>query len=190
MQKFCTKKNLFDSKIVIGLNYLSKFVQCLVLAHYNQKKGVRMSAQVWELLDRKGRDVFGVPATATAYEAVTVMAEHNIGCVLAFNQSGTLAGLCAERDVFRKVLLARKNPSNVSVRAVMTPSRKLITVTPQTTLTECMDIISEKRVRHLPVLDEAGQVVGMISIGDVVKTLSSEKELMIRQLEHYISGSL
>lgn len=149
-----------------------------------------MSAQVWELLDRKGRDVFGVSATATAYEAVTVMAEHNIGCVLAFNQSGTLAGLCAERDVFRKVLLARKSPSNVPVRAVMTPSRKLITVTPQTTLTECMDIISEKRVRHLPVLDEAGQVVGMISIGDVVKTLSSEKELMIRQLEHYISGSL
>jgi len=102
-----------------------------------------MSAQVWELLDRKGRDVFGVAATATVYEAVTVMAEHNIGCVLAFNQSGTLAGLCAERDVFRKVLLARKSPANVEVRAVMTPRRKLITVTPQTTLTNAW--ISSRR---------------------------------------------
>jgi CBS domain-containing protein len=78
----------------------------------------------------------------------------------------------------------------VQVRAVMTPRRKLITVTPQTTLTECMDLITQKRIRHLPVLDDAGKLTGMISIGDVVKALSTEKEMMIRQLEHYIGSSL
>ena len=149
-----------------------------------------MSAQVWELLDRKGHSVIGVPTTATAYEAVQVMSENNIGCVLVLTKTGSLSGLCAERDIFRKVILEGLNPRKVEVREIMTPKRKLVTVSKTTGLSECMELITNKRVRHLPVLDANGRIEGMISIGDVVRTLSSEKELMIRQLEHYIGSSL
>jgi len=149
-----------------------------------------MSAQVWELLDRKGKSVIGVEASATAYEAVKVMTENNIGCVLVMTKTGTVSGICAERDVFRKVILEGKNAKKIEVREIMTPKRRLITVTKSTSLSECMDLITDNRVRHLPVVNEAGKVEGIISIGDVVKTLSTEKELMIKQLEHYISSSL
>jgi len=149
-----------------------------------------MGAQVWELLDRKGNSVIGVQASQTVYEAVKEMADNNIGCVVVLTKAGSLSGLCSERDVFRKVVLEGRSAKKVEVREVMTPKRNLVTVTKNTTLTECMDLITEKRIRHLPVVDEAGKLIGMISIGDVVKTLSSEKEMMIRQLEHYIGSSL
>jgi len=149
-----------------------------------------MSAQVWELLDRKEKSVISVQGSATAYMAVKIMTENNIGCVLVVTKTGALSGVCSERDVFRKVVLDGKSARRTEVREIMTPKRQLTTVTRKTTLTECMELISEKRVRHLPVVDEAGRLEGIISIGDVVKTLSSEKELMIRQLEHYISSSL
>ncbi len=149
-----------------------------------------MSAQVWELLDRKGRSAIGVEASATAFEAVQVMTENNIGCVLVFTKSGTLSGVCAERDIFRKVILDGKNARKTTVREIMTPKRRLVTVSKSTSLTECMDLITAKRIRHLPVVDPAGKLEGMISIGDVVKALSTEKELMIKQLEHYIGSSL
>ena len=149
-----------------------------------------MGAQVWELLDRKGTTVIGVEGTQSVYEAVKEMAENNIGCVVVLTKTGSLSGLCSERDVFRKVVLEGKSAKKVEVREVMTPKRKLVTVTKNTTLTECMDLITQKRIRHLPVLDDAGKLTGMISIGDVVKALSTEKEMMIRQLEHYIGSSL
>ena len=149
-----------------------------------------MSAQVWELLDRKGKSVISVEASSTAYEAVKLMAENNIGCVLVVTRTGTVSGICAERDIFRKVILEGKNAKKIEVREIMTPKRRLVTVSKNTSLTECMDLITEKRVRHLPVVNEAGKLDGMISIGDVVKALSTEKELMIKQLEHYIGSSL
>ncbi len=149
-----------------------------------------MSAQVWELLDRKEQSIISVLGSTTAYMAVKIMTENNIGCVLVVTKTGTLSGVCSERDIFRKVVLDGKNAKKTEVREIMTPKRRLTTVTRKTTLTECMELISENRVRHLPVVDEAGRLEGIISIGDVVKTLSSEKELMIRQLEHYISSSL
>ncbi len=149
-----------------------------------------MGAQVWELLDRKGNAVIGVEGTQSVYEAVKEMAENNIGCVVVLTKTGSLSGLCSERDVFRKVVLEGKSAKKVEVREVMTPKRKLFTVAKNTTLTECMDLITQKRIRHLPVLDDAGKLAGMISIGDVVKALSTEKEMMIRQLEHYIGSSL
>jgi len=149
-----------------------------------------MGAQVWELLDRKGNGVIGVQATQTVYEAVKEMADNNIGCVVVLTKTGALSGVCAERDVFRKVVLDGKNARKVEVREVMTPKRKLVTVTKKTTLNECMELVTEKRIRHLPVLDDAGKLAGMISIGDVVKGLAVEKEMMIQQLEHYIGSSL
>ena len=149
-----------------------------------------MGAQVWELLDRKGSDVIGVLATQSVYEAVKEMAENNIGCVVVLTKTGSVSGICSERDVFRKVVLEGKSAKKVDVRAIMTPKRKLVTVGKSTTLKECMELVTEKRIRHLPVLDDAGKLMGMISIGDVVKALGVEKEMMIQQLEHYIGSSL
>lgn len=149
-----------------------------------------MGSQVWELLDRKGCDVIGVEGTQSVYQAVKEMAENNIGCVVVLTKAGKLSGICSERDVFRKVVLEGKSPKKVEVRTIMTPKRKLVTVTKDTTLNTCMEIVTEKRIRHLPVLDDAGKLMGMISIGDVVKGLSVEKEMMIKQLEHYIGSSL
>lgn len=149
-----------------------------------------MNAQVWELLDRKGKDVVSVDASSTAHEAVKVMIENNIGCVLILTKNGTVSGICTERDIFSKVILEGKSTKKIEVRAIMTPKRRLITVSKSTTLSKCMDLITEKRVRHLPVVDEAGKLEGLISIGDVLKALSSEKELMIKQLERYIGSSL
>lgn len=149
-----------------------------------------MSAQVWELLDRKGDTVISIEGSTTAYMAVQIMAENNIGCVLVVTRTGTLSGVCSERDVFRKVVLDGKNAKKTEVREIMTPKRKLLTVTRNSTLTECMNLISENRVRHLPVVDAKNKLEGIISIGDVVKALGAEKELMIQQLEHYISSSL
>lgn len=149
-----------------------------------------MSAQVWELLDRKGHDVISVATSASAYEAVQIMSKNNIGCVVVLTQTGTISGVCAERDIFRKVILEGKVAKKTSVRDIMTPKRRLITVSKQTSITECMDAMTEHRIRHLPVVDDAFRVEGMISIGDVVKALSTEKELIIKQLEHYIGSSL
>jgi len=149
-----------------------------------------MGAQVWELLDRKGSDVIGILGTQSGYEAVKEMADNNIGCVVVMTKTGALSGICSERDVFRKVVLEGKNARKVEVREVMTPKRKLVTVTKKTTLNACMELVTEKRIRHLPVLDDAGKLCGMIAIGDVVKGLGVEKEMMIQQLEHYIGSSL
>jgi CBS domain-containing protein len=149
-----------------------------------------MGSQVWELLDRKGSDVIGVEGSQSVYQAVKEMADNNIGCVVVLTKAGKLSGICSERDVFRKVVLEGKSAKKVEVRDVMTPKRKLVTVTKDTTLNACMELVTDKRIRHLPVLDEAGKLTGMISIGDIVKGLAVEKEMMIQQLEHYIGSSL
>ncbi len=149
-----------------------------------------MSAHVWEILDRKGRKVISVPGDTNVLKAVQTMTDHNIGCVMVMSASGVIDGICSERDVFRKVILQKQDASGVEVSAVMTPESELITVQPDTTLTECMDLMKKRGIRHLPVLDADGKAEGMISLRDVVDVLSSAKELMIRQLEHYIGSSL
>ena len=149
-----------------------------------------MSALVRELLDLKGRAVIGVPRDMSVFEAVGIMLESKIGCVLVLTRTGALSGICSERDIFREVILQKQNPAKIPVADIMTPKRRLITVDADTSLTECMDLMTANRVRHLPVLDADGALAGIISIGDVVKALSSERELMIRQLEHYIGSSL
>ena len=149
-----------------------------------------MSALVRELLDQKGRAVTGVPRDATAFEAVEMMAEHNIGCVLVLTRKGAVSGICSERDIFRKVILRKRNPAQVSVADIMTPKRRLVAVDADSTLSDCMDLMTSKRVRHLPVVSANGALEGIISIGDAVKAIGAERELMIQQLEHYIGSSL
>jgi CBS domain-containing protein len=116
------------------------------------------------------------------------MDSKNIGSLLVLNANGKIAGIFAERDCFRKVILAGKSPNDIQVRSVMT--KKVIYASPEDTVDECMALMTQKRIRHLPVIDGQGRIVGIISIGDLVKFVGSEQDAMIRNLEKYIEGSL
>jgi signal-transduction protein with cAMP-binding, CBS, and nucleotidyltransferase domain len=140
--------------------------------------------KVWKVLQSKGERTWSVPPEASVQEALTVMAEHGIGSVLVM-EGGLLAGIITERDFARKLGVEGRSPSTVAVGEVMT--RELITVTPGQSVNECMAIMTEKRIRHLPVVED-GRLVGLISIGDVVKDIIEELEFMLRQMESYVSG--
>lgn len=146
-----------------------------------------MNTPISQLLDRKGRDVVTIASTASIFEAIQLMEAKQVGCLLIMNKGGKLAGILSERDCFRKVILLEKAPRAVTVKEAMT--KKCIYITPETTVDDCMALMTQKRIRHLPVIDR-DKVGGIISIGDVVKFMTSEQDLMIRNLEKYIEGSL
>ena len=146
-----------------------------------------MNAPVAHVLDRKGYDVVTVPPTASVFDAVTLMEEKRIGCLLMLSKTGKMAGILSEKDCVRKVFLPEKNAREVLVKDIM--SKKVIYVTLETTVDDCMSVMTQKRIRHLPVMD-GQKVVGLISIGDLVKFVSSQQDIMIRNLEKYIEGSL
>lgn len=145
-----------------------------------------MNTPVTTLLDTKGHDVVTIGKEESVFDAVQTMAEHGVGCLLVMEESA-MAGIISERDCFRKVILAEKNAHEAKVGDVMTT--KVTTVTPERTLEQCMQIMTAKRFRHLPIVSH-GDVKGMISIGDVVKFLCSERGQMIENLEKYITGSM
>jgi signal-transduction protein with cAMP-binding, CBS, and nucleotidyltransferase domain len=146
-----------------------------------------MNTPITQVLDRKGRDVVNINPHASVFEAIQLMDAKQIGSLLILNKSGKVAGILSERDCFRKVILLEKQPRTVQVKDVMT--RKVIYVTPETTVDDCMALMTQKRIRHLPVLENE-KVSGVISIGDLVKFVTSEQDLMIHNLEKYIEGSL
>lgn len=137
---------------------------------------------VRQLLDRKDRAVFSVGPETPVLEAIRAMAEHHIGALLVM-KGEVLAGIVSERDYARKVILLGRSSSDTPVRDIMTTS--VLTVSPETSVEQCMQLVTDKRVRHLPVLD-AGRVVGMVSIGDLVKAVIAAQQQQIEQLESYI----
>jgi len=139
-------------------------------------------ASVAQLLDRKPRDLFAVAPDAPVLEAIRLMAEHGVGALLVM-QGEKLAGIVSERDYARKVILKGRSSADTPVQAIMT--EKLITVDPTMSAQQCMQIMTDKRIRHLPVL-EAGRVLGMLSIGDLVRAVLAEQAQTIEQLEQYI----
>ena len=146
-----------------------------------------MNTPVKDLLTTKGREVVTVTPDQTVYRAVERMVEHGIGCVVVVNKKGALAGILSERDCLRKIIVDRRGAHRTVVRDVMTPRAKVVTVTPDKTIEACMAVMTNGRFRHLPVV-ENGAMVGLISIGDVVKFLISEKDFIIKNLEQYITG--
>jgi len=140
---------------------------------------------VRDLLRGKGYDVWSIGPEASVYEALKLMAEKNIGAVLVMD-AGNLVGIMSERDYARKVILKGKSSKDTPVREIMT--EKVLCVRPDQTTEECMALMTNKRVRHLPVI-EGDRVIGVISIGDVVKAIISDQEFMIEQLANYITGS-
>ncbi len=137
---------------------------------------------VAQLLALKSTAVASVAPEATVLEALKVLAEKNIGAVLVMD--GTrLAGMFSERDYARKVILQGKSSLDTPVREIMTD--KVLCVHPEQSVEECMGLMTDKRVRHLPVMDGA-TLIGVLSIGDLVKETISEQQFMIKQLESYI----
>ena len=138
-----------------------------------------------QLLDRKGYDVWSTSPEASVYDALLMLAEKNVGALLVL-EDGELAGIVSERDYARKVVLQGKASMKTPVREIMTA--ELFTVDPQNTIEEAMALMTEKRIRHLPIV-EGTVLVGIISIGDLVKSIIANQAFMINQLENYIAGS-
>ena len=137
-----------------------------------------------QLLDIKGGKTFSVTPDTMVYDALLVMAEHMVGALLVM-EDDRLAGIFSERDYAREVVIKGRTSRTTLVSEIM--STKLITVTPDTTVDECMSLMSGKRIRHLPVI-ENGKVLGVLSIGDLVKETMANQEFLIQQLESYIQS--
>ncbi len=136
------------------------------------------------LRSKSDQTVYTTTPEATVFEAVRLMAEKNVGALVVMD-SDQIVGLVTERDYARKVVLMARTSKETSVREVMTS--RVICVRPEQTNEECMALMTEKRLRHLPVIEQ-GKLAGIVSIGDLVKDTISEQKFIIEQLEHYISG--
>ncbi|MHB0980709.1 MAG: CBS domain-containing protein [Thermoleophilia bacterium] len=139
-----------------------------------------------QILATKGHDVFTVSADSTVFDALQTMAERNVGALVVLDGE-LIVGMFSERDYARKVILHGLSSPRTLVRQVMTSA--VIYATPNQSVEECMALMAtDKHVRHLPVLDSAGRVVGVISVGDLVRSSIADKEFLIDQLERYIVG--
>ena len=138
---------------------------------------------VQRLLEIKGHIVWSIAPDASVFEAVQLMAEKGIGALMVVERN-QLSGVISERDYAREIVLKDRSSRDTPVSAIMT--RRVLYVRPEQTLDECMALMTEKHLRHLPVLDN-GRLIGVVSIGDVIKNLISEKEFLIEQLENYIT---
>ncbi len=137
-----------------------------------------------QLLEKKGTQVWSIHPDASVLEALASMAEKHIGALLVIDDTGPV-GVISERDYARSVALKGKSSHNTPVREIMTSH--VLCVTPDQTVEEAMALMTERRFRHLPVVD-GGQVLGLVSIGDLVKSIISEQKFIIEQLEHYIAS--
>lgn len=137
-----------------------------------------------QLLDLKGRKVYFVAPEASVFEALTLMAEKEIGA-LPVVEVGRLVGLVSERDYARKVILKGHSSKELRVRDIM--SREPMCARPDDTVEGCMEVMTNQRVRHLPVLND-GELAGLVSIGDLVKSVIAEQQYVIEQMQSYISG--
>jgi CBS domain-containing protein len=139
---------------------------------------------VAHLLHAKGHAVWSIPPDASVYEAIKLMADKGVGALLIM-EGQRLVGIVSERDYARKVILQGKSSWDTPVSEIMTD--KVFYVRPDQTVEDCMALMTAQRIRHLPVLDDE-RVIGVVSIGDLVKAVISEQEVRIQQLEQYIMG--
>jgi CBS domain-containing protein len=139
------------------------------------------------LLRQKGSDIFSLPSGASVYSAIELMADKHVGALLVIDDA-SLVGIISERDYARKIVLQGKSSKDSYVREIMTPSP--ITIRCDTYVEEAMRIMTDNRIRHLPVIDSAGHVAGVLSIGDLVNWIVTSQDETIAHLEHYIAGDL
>lgn len=140
--------------------------------------------KVKDILDAKGRDIWSIGPSASVYDAMKLMADKEIGSLMVM-EGTKLVGLISERDYARKVILLGRSSKTTQVKEIMTS--RVVYAQPEQNIEECMALVTEKRVRHLPVMEQ-GELIGVISIGDLVKSIIAEQKFIIEQLERYISG--
>ncbi len=141
-------------------------------------------ATVRQLLEAKGHEVLSIGADDSVFDAIKLMADRDVGSLVVFDD-GKLAGIVTERHYARNVFLKGKSSPNTTVREIM--SDRVVCAWPDQTVEECMAVMTDKAVRHLPVLDKK-QLIGLVSIGDLVKSIISDQKFIIEQLEHYITS--
>jgi signal-transduction protein with cAMP-binding, CBS, and nucleotidyltransferase domain len=139
---------------------------------------------VKHLLESKGRHIISVAPGTSVFDAIKVMADETIGSLIVMEDE-RLLGIVTERDYARKVILKGRSSENTPVSEIMT--QDVMTTSSAKTVNDCMELMTERRIRHLPVVED-GRVIGMISIGDLVQAIISDQQEEIEQLEHYISG--
>lgn len=140
---------------------------------------------VSQILKGKGNQVWTTSPDTTVYQALKLMSDKNIGALVVLDK-GKMVGIFTERDYARKVILRGKSSMETPIKEIMT--HKVYCIPPTCTVEESMALMTEKRVRHLPVLDENETLIGVVSIGDVVKKIIDNQEFTIRQLDNYIMG--
>ena len=143
-----------------------------------------MQKTVANIIDVKGNDIWSIDATRSVYEALEMMADKNVGALVVYSGE-VFCGIMSERDYARKVVLVSKVSRKTPISEIMTPDP--ITVEPIDTVASCMQLMTDKRIRHLPVMED-GILVGVVSIGDVVRAVIEEQKFLIDQLESYITG--
>lgn len=143
-------------------------------------------ATAHDLIKNKSKPpILSIAPDASAFDAMKMMAEHNVGALLVFNEDGAVAGILSERDFARKLDVQGRNAKDAKVREIMTD--KVLYVESSQSLEDCMALMSEKHIRHLPVFED-GKLLGLVSIRDVLREIIVEQESMISHLEHYILG--
>lgn len=145
---------------------------------------MEITGRIGALIGTKGGQVWSLEPSASVYDAIAMMADKHVGALLVM-RDGALLGIVSERDYARKVILQGRSSHETPVSEIM--SSPVITVSPAHTVGECMHLVTDKRIRHLPVVD-GGRVTGMVSIGDLVNWVISEQQQTIRHLETFISG--
>lgn len=143
------------------------------------------STNVRQMLQSKGSQVWSVEPDESVFKALEMMADKNVGALMVM-KGDTLVGMFSERDYARKVILHGRASRDTAVRDVM--SDHVVTVSPEKTMADCMVLMTERHIRHLPVVEQ-GRILGLVSIGDVVKAIISEQSFLIDQLQSYIQGS-
>ncbi|MEX0686321.1 MAG: CBS domain-containing protein [Balneolales bacterium] len=141
---------------------------------------------VQEILSSKNGEVFHIAPEASVFEAISEMADRNVGALLVM-QRGDLVGIISERDYRNKVILKGRTSKQTQVKEIMTTN--VLWVSPSDTIDNCMAIMTQKKIRHLPVLDASNNVQGVISIGDLVKSIIDMQEIEINDMKNYITGS-
>ena len=139
---------------------------------------------VQHLLDRKGRELISIVQDASVFDAIKLMADRGVGSLLVM-EGRDLKGIVTERDYARKIIIKGRSSESTAVSEIM--STNIVTATPRQSVNDCMTLMTDRRIRHLPVVDD-GEVVGLISIGDLVQAIISDQQEEIQQLEQYISG--
>jgi len=146
-----------------------------------------------DLLKTKTKEVWSISPKKTVFDALKLMAEKEVGALIVMDENAPVGkekvvGIVTERDYARKIILKGKASSKALISEIMTPAEKMYCVKPETAVEDCMVLMTGKRIRHIPVFDGA-KFVGLISIGDVVKSTISSKDMLIEHLSNYISGT-